>query len=107
MGIKVAFQPYHIKEPFTLRPFPFDIFDEYLDDAEVVVVRDLPPGGRTGGDWVVKPLEPHTFYTGVAYVWKVRFLNGDIWEASQEDVYTQLRQIEDGFEQTSRTKRGG
>jgi len=64
----------------------YDIFNEFQDGTEEIVVRDLAPGETTRYTSQSFPPAPSSFYTGLIYVRKVRFLDGEIWEAVPEDL---------------------
>ena len=57
-------------------------------------IEDIDVGGKEDGAWVANALAESAFYTGVAYVSKVRFEDGEIWTADNDEVLSQLREIE-------------
>ena len=58
----------------------------------------LDPGDDTEGTWVASAYADFSFYTGVAYVSKVRFSDGMIWEADLEAVANSIRDIQEDFD---------
>jgi hypothetical protein len=72
----------------------YDIFDEFQDGTEEIVVRDLAPGETTRYTFQSFPPAPSSFYTGLIYVRKVRFLDGEIWEAAPEDLDGKIQAFE-------------
>jgi hypothetical protein len=72
----------------------YDIFNEFQEETETIVVQDLAPGDGSRQGVVVFPPDPAAFYTGLAYVRKVRFLDGEIWEASPEELDALIQAFE-------------
>jgi len=58
----------------------------------------IEPEGVDKGTWVATALSDFTFLTGVAYVNRVRFENGEIWEADIKNVLSVLTAIQEGVE---------
>lgn len=77
----------------------FSVFNEFLDRTGGVSMSKLAPGKRAKGAWVASALSDFTFHTGVAYVSKVRFVNGEIWTADLEVILEELRKIEADFDE--------
>jgi hypothetical protein len=75
----------------------FNIWNEHLDtlignDLDAVAV------GRAGeGSWLHDPPAGFTFYTGVAYISRVRFEDGEIWTADLNAIAEHLRSLEAAF----------
>jgi hypothetical protein len=76
----------------------FSVFNEFLDRTNGVDLSDIRPGDSEKGSWVARAYSDFTFLTGVAYVSKVRFADGEIWEADLGAVEEALRQIEEDFD---------
>lgn len=57
-----------------------------------------PLGSKEGAEesWTYDPPDAATFHVGAAYVSKVRFANGDLWESRSEAIDEQLSQIDRG-----------
>ena len=72
----------------------YDVFNEFQDETETILVKDLSPGERTDFYAMSYPDQPRAFYTGVIYVRKVRFLDGEIWEAPTEELDALLQEFE-------------
>ncbi len=72
----------------------FNIFNEFQDRLGGFVIDDIEVGNMESGAWLASALAESSFYTGVAYVEKVRFEDGEIWSANTEDVLRQLQEIE-------------
>jgi len=73
----------------------YDIFNEFQEETETIVVRDMEPAAQSRHGVVVFPVEPTAFHTGLLYVRKVRFLDGEIWEVSPEDLDAMIRAFEE------------
>ena len=67
----------------------FDVFNELQDNCHGYVLEGLEPGVLAKSGWLRRPSTEWAFYTGVAYVVKVRFEDGEIWEADLEDAAEQ------------------
>lgn len=75
----------------------FDVWNEHLDtllgnDLDAVIA------GRSGeGSWLHDPPAAFTFYTGVAYISRVRFDDGEIWTADLDAIAQHLTSLEANF----------
>ena len=76
----------------------FSIFNEFLDRMGGIDMDSLDPGDDAEGTWVASAYADFSFYTGVAYVSKVRFSDGTIWEADLEAVANSIRDIQEDFD---------
>ncbi|MGB2868322.1 MAG: hypothetical protein WBD36_07725 [Bacteroidota bacterium] len=56
----------------------FDIWNEVLDQTGGLSMKEIAPAESVTGRWAVTTSGDFSFYTGVAYVSKVRFLDGEI-----------------------------
>ena len=56
----------------------FNIFNEFQDRLGGFTIEDVEVGSPESGAWVANALAEAAFYTGVAYVDKVRFEDGEI-----------------------------
>ena len=72
----------------------FNIFNEFQDRLGGFTIEDVDVGGTDAGVWVASALAEAAFYTGVAYVDKVRFEDGEVWSADYDEVLLQLQEIE-------------
>ncbi len=75
----------------------FNIFNDFQDRLGGITIEDVNPGQSESGAWVANALAEASFYTGVAYVSKVRFRDGQIWLADEDDILAQIREIESTF----------
>jgi hypothetical protein len=82
----------------------FDIWNEFLDRTGGVTMETIAPGSKEKGKWVATSYADFSFHTGVAYVSKVRFDDGEIWSADLTSVVLELRKIEKDFD-ASRLKK--
>lgn len=76
----------------------FDIWNEFLDRTGGVSIQDIAPGISGSGTWVANAYGDFAFLTGFAYVSKVRFSDGTIWNADIEKIADELRKIEIDFD---------
>ena len=82
---------------YQLGLLSFNIFNEFQDRLGGYAIEDVAPGGAESGSWLASALAESAFYTGVAYVSKVRFEDGEVWQADLEGVAAQVREIEESF----------
>lgn len=78
--------------------FAFDVFNRPLSrPLEGFSVTTIAPGEKGNGAWVQRMSSPALFKeygTGVAYVARVRFGDGSIWNYDEENVLKQLQEFE-------------
>lgn len=72
----------------------YDVFNDFQDEAEEIVIRDLSPGDTTRYSFRSFPPAPASFYTGFIYVRKVRFLDGEVWEVTPEELNAMIQAFE-------------
>ena len=75
----------------------FDIFNEFQDRLGGYTLQDVEPGAETHGTWLANARAESAFYTGVAYLSKVRFEDGEVWSADLDNIANQVQDIEVGF----------
>lgn len=88
---------------YQLGLLSFNIFNEFQDRLGGYAIEDVAPGSTEDGSWLASALAESSFYTGVAYVSKVRFEDGEVWQADLEEVADQVREIEESFSVESLT----
>ena len=76
----------------------FDVWNEFLDRTGGVSLENLDPGESRKGTWVARAYADFSFLTGVAYVSKIRFIDGTIMEADLDAIAQELRKIEEDFD---------
>ena len=76
----------------------FNVFNEFLDRMHGVSITEINPNQLEKGTWNATALADFSFLTGVAYISKVRFENGEIWRADLEYITEELRKIEEEFD---------
>lgn len=74
------------------------MFNEFIDRTQGVSIEEITPGGTDKGTWLASALADFSFLTGVAYVSKVRFDNGEIWAADLDHIGQELAKIEKDFD---------
>jgi hypothetical protein len=104
----------------------FSVFNEYLSLKEGFRIQDVDPGDEDEATWndygfndfndSERPVpwcdgpsynrrgDTTQFLTGVVYVDRVRFENGDIWLADLQPIGDRLRQIDENFDLTLLTE---
>ena len=77
----------------------FNIFNEFQDRLGGYTIEDVDPDEVEIGVWIANARAESSFYTGVAYISKVRFEDGEVWNADYEGVVLQqLQEIEQDLE---------
>lgn len=75
----------------------FDIWNEFI---EKIAANDLDRigGGRSGdGAWLHNPQAAFIFHTGIAYISRVRFEDGEIWTADTATIAEQIKGVHPAF----------
>lgn len=83
----------------------FDIWNEFLDRTGGITMTPLSAGSSDKGEWVASRYADFSFHTGVAYISKVRFDNGEIWSADTSSVLLELRKIQKDFDASKLKKK--
>ena len=73
----------------------FDLFNDYLGFAGGIETDFLKPGDKDKSDGVAS--YGSTFLTGVAFVNKVRFADGEVWRANLNAIEQELIKIDKEF----------
>lgn len=84
----------------------FDIWNEFFDRIFGVGMDAMAPGESRKGTWVSVASSGFSFNTGVAYVNKVRFENGEVWAADMSAIMQDLRKVQRDFDVTNLKKKG-
>jgi hypothetical protein len=90
----------------------FSLFNEFIGKMGGISTETLAPDGiskgketyRETGKWIQRRRGSFAFFTGVAYVSKVRFEDGEVWSADLETVMEELEKIEEGFDEARLTE---
>jgi hypothetical protein len=82
----------------------FDIWNEFLDNMGGITMKLLGPGAEATSEWTSSRYGGFAFHTGVTYVSKVRFDDGEIWKADLGAVIKEMKKIEADFD-ASRLKK--
>lgn len=85
----------------------FDVWNEFLDRTGGITMQLLEAGKKDKGEWVASRYSDFSFHTGVAYVSKVRFDNGEIWSADTNAVLAEMRKIQKDFDAAELKKKPG
>lgn len=75
----------------------FNVFNDFLDRTAGIDMDKMSAGDTANGTWISTAYAAFSFFSGVAYVEQVRFLDGDIWEADLDAIAAQVRDIEADF----------
>lgn len=76
----------------------FDVWNEFLDRTLGLTTDTFGPNTSKKGTWVARAYADFSFLTGVAYVSKVRFRDGEIWKADLDSIASELRQVQKDFD---------
>ncbi|MCF6285451.1 MAG: hypothetical protein L3K26_09705 [Candidatus Hydrogenedentes bacterium] len=76
----------------------FDVWNEFIDRTGGVGIEDIASGSSKKGTWMARAYSDFSFLTGFAYVSKVRFEDGEIWEADLDDIAEEMQKIEEDFD---------
>ncbi len=80
--------------------FGFVEFTVWNEHIETLIANDLDEvgGGKSGdGSWLHDPPTGFIFHTGIAYVSRVRFEDGEIWTANPDAIVEHIRGVEASF----------
>ncbi len=83
----------------------FNVFDEYLGSSWAVKTDYLKPNDKDKSDGVAD--QGFTFLTGVAFVSKVRFDNGEVWHANLDAIAQELAKIDKAFQASTLKPKSG
>jgi len=80
----------------------FNLFDEFLEWAPTIETDFLKPSEKDKSDGVVDaalytPGQLSSFLTGIVFVSRVRFADGEIWRANLDTVIANLTKIDKEF----------
>jgi hypothetical protein len=75
----------------------FDIWNEFLNNMGGVSIKFYAPGSKDSGTWIASSIANFSFFTGVAYIQRVRFSDGLIWSADIDAITKELSKIEQDF----------
>ena len=76
----------------------YSVFNEYLVTSSRTAIEEVNPGDRKDKDFSLFGEEFYEFETGLAFVEKVRFENGDIWEFDAFTIVEGVRTLELEFD---------
>lgn len=76
----------------------FDVWNQFLTRMNGLTTDTLLPGKNARGEWVDSAYADFSLLTGVAYVSKVRFGDGEVWAADTREILDELRKIEKDFD---------
>ncbi len=76
----------------------FNVFNEFIGRTNGVDISEVDMGEAKQGQWVDRAYGDFAFLTGVAYVSKVRFSDGEVWEADLAQVAQELSKLERDFD---------
>lgn len=83
----------------------FDLWNEFLDRTRGLSTDVIVPGRTAKGTWIARAYAGFSFMTGIAYVNRVRFADGEIWTANESDVLAELRKIQKDFDAATLSKK--
>ena len=83
----------------------FDVWNEFLERHAALASEAIDANGREKSSWFTPTSAGGAFYTGVVYVERVRFANGEIWTADLPAVATVMQAIQKDFTTEQLTKK--
>lgn len=83
----------------------FDVWNEFLDRTGGITMTPLAAGQTAKGEWVASRYADFSFHTGVAYVNRVRFADGEIWSAETTAIVAEMRKIQKDFDASKLKKK--
>jgi hypothetical protein len=85
----------------------FDVFNQFLDRTNGLSTDAIAAGKTQKGGWVASAYGAFAFMSGVAYVNRVRFADGEIWTADMGTIVDELQKIEKDFDASILKKKDG
>jgi hypothetical protein len=76
----------------------FDVWNRFLDAGHATVIQQLRPRKRGEFAWRELSDAAYTVHTGVAFVSRVRFDDGEIWTADRAEIVRELQRIDADFD---------
>ena len=76
----------------------FDVWNTYLGIFGGLDMDALQPGKKRKGGWATSPYGDFSFWSGAAYIGKVRFEDGEIWKADLVGIAQEIQKIESDFD---------
>jgi hypothetical protein len=80
----------------------FDIFNDFADRTYGIdknFDKRFQEGTKeASGGWVARALNESFHWTGVVWVKRVRFENGEIWKADEQSIVAELKKIQANFD---------
>lgn len=83
----------------------FDIWNEFLDRTGGITMTPSAVGQKNKGEWVASRYADFSFHTGVGYVNRVRFVDGEIWTADTNAIVLEMRKIQKDFDASKLKKK--
>ncbi|HEV8367696.1 MAG TPA: hypothetical protein VGQ39_07085 [Pyrinomonadaceae bacterium] len=83
----------------------FDIWNEFLDRTGGITMKNLSVGEKDKGEWVASRYADFSFHTGVGYVSKVRFADGEIWSGDTAAILLEMRRVQKDFDASKLKKK--
>ncbi len=75
----------------------FDAWDELLDTSSHFMMEGMYPADEETRILVARDCDAETFHTGFLYVSKIRFEDGQIWEADMSVILAKIRAFDPDF----------
>jgi hypothetical protein len=80
----------------------FGIFNDFIDRTYGIdrkIDKKFQDGSKgSEGSWVARALNDTFHWTGVAWVNRVRFENGEIWKADEQSILAEMKKIQANFD---------
>ena len=76
----------------------FDIWNKYLDVSHGITIENIKPGKSKTAKWTFRASGEFMFFTGIAYVNKVRYEDGTFWYHDPTIVIKELQKVQKDFD---------
>ncbi len=80
----------------------FSTFNDFVDrtyGTDRQIDKKFQDGSKdASGTWMARALNEHSHWTGVTWVNRVRFDNGEIWKADDRAIVEELKKIQADFD---------
>ena len=100
---KIAFKNVtrRVVDAVQFRIISFDVFEGIQNNIAAVCTEPLLPGMPLKGEWYNDYEEAFMFGRGILYVEKVKYIDGELWEADAENILYSMKDIREDFKTVS------
>ena len=100
---KIAFKNItrQLVEAVQFRIISYDVFEGFQNQIALVCTEPLMPGMPLRGEWYNDYEEAFMFGQGILYVEKIKYSDGQIWHADQENILFSVKDAHVDLKQLS------